>query len=84
MKRVLLMVVAALALSAVPAGAINDPFVPGDNCAPDNAQTVGHPAAPVLAGTPAGVPGPGNAKVALPEHNHAVPNCVLYDPINDP
>jgi hypothetical protein len=84
MKRVLLIVVAALALSAVPAGAINDPFVPGDNCAPDNAQTVGHPAAPVLAGTPAGVPGPGNSSEALPQHNHAVPNCVLYTPINDP
>jgi hypothetical protein len=84
MKRLLLMVVAALALSAAPAGAINDPFVPGDNCAPAQAQAVGHPAAPVLAGTPAGVPGPGNAKVALPEHNHAEPNCVGFDPIDDP
>jgi hypothetical protein len=24
--------------------AVNDPIVPGDNCAPDNAQAVGHPA----------------------------------------
>ena len=27
-----------------PALAVNDPLVPGDNCAPDNAQAVGHPA----------------------------------------
>jgi hypothetical protein len=27
-----------------PALAVNDPIVPGDNCAPDNAQAVGHPA----------------------------------------
>jgi hypothetical protein len=80
----LLLVVAVLVLSAVPAGAINDPFVPGDNCAPDHAQTVGHPAAPVLAGTPAGVPGPGNSSEALPAHNHALPHCVGFNPINDP
>jgi hypothetical protein len=83
-KRMLLLVVAALALSAAPAGAINDPFVPGDNCSPDHSQSVGHPAAPVLAGTPAGVPGPGNAKNALPAHNDAVPNCVLYTPVDAP
>jgi hypothetical protein len=56
------------------AAAINDPFVPGDNCAPDNAQAVGHPAAPVLAGTPAGAPGPGNADVGL-QHLKAAPDC---------
>jgi len=27
-----------------PALAVNDPLVPGDDCAPDNAQAVGHPA----------------------------------------
>jgi len=27
-----------------PVLAVNDPLVPGDNCAPDNAQAVGHPA----------------------------------------
>ena len=27
-----------------PALAVNDPLVPGDNCASDNSQAVGHPA----------------------------------------
>jgi hypothetical protein len=45
MKRKFALVVAVLAVSATPAGAVNDPLVPGDNCAPDNAQAVGHPAA---------------------------------------
>ena len=43
--------VGALATSALLVGtvsstalAVNDPIVPGDNCAPDNAQAVGHPA----------------------------------------
>ena len=36
----------ALLVGAVgsPVLAVNDPLVPGDNCAPDNAQAVGHPA----------------------------------------
>jgi hypothetical protein len=44
-------IVAVLATSALLVGAVsspvlavNDPLVPGDNCAPDNAQAVGHPA----------------------------------------
>jgi hypothetical protein len=44
-------IVAVLATSALLVGAlsstalaVNDPIVPGDNCAPDNAQAVGHPA----------------------------------------
>ena len=44
-------VVAVLATSALLVGAVsstalavNDPIEPGDNCAPDNAQAVGHPA----------------------------------------
>ena len=44
-------VVAMLATSALLVGAVsstalavNDPIVPGDNCAPDNAQAVGYPA----------------------------------------
>ena len=44
-------VVGVLATSALLVGsvsstalAINDPIVPGDNCAPENAQAVGHPA----------------------------------------
>ena len=38
----------ALLVAAVssPVLAVNDPLVPGDNCAPDNAQAVGHPAFP--------------------------------------
>jgi hypothetical protein len=47
-------VLGALATSALlvgvvasPAVAVNDPLVPGDNCAPeDTAQAVGHPALP--------------------------------------
>jgi hypothetical protein len=70
-------VLAALVIGLVFTGgaaAINDPFVPAENCAPDNAQAVGHPAAPVLAGTPAGLPGPGNADQGL-ENNNAEPSC---------
>ena len=51
MKRKLLLVLATVVLSASPAGAINDRVSPADNCAPDNAQAVGHPAAPQLLGT---------------------------------
>ena len=44
-----LLISAALAASVLAASvgtalAVNDPLVPGDNCAPDNAQAVGHPA----------------------------------------
>jgi hypothetical protein len=45
MKRVVVLVGALAALAAPSAGAVNDPIVPGDNCAPANAQAVGHPAA---------------------------------------
>jgi hypothetical protein len=36
----------ALLVGAVssPALAVNDPFVPGEECAPDNSEAVGHPA----------------------------------------
>jgi hypothetical protein len=46
-KRMAVMVAAsAFLVGAVssPVFAVNDPLVPGDNCAPDNAQAVGHPA----------------------------------------
>jgi hypothetical protein len=45
MKRVLVLLAAVVAL-ALPAAAtgVNDPIVPGDNCAPANAEAVGHPA----------------------------------------
>jgi len=42
----LLGVVGASLAAAAPAQAINDPRVPGDNCASDNAAAVGDPLAP--------------------------------------
>jgi hypothetical protein len=45
MKRFVVMAGMIGALLAPSAGAVNDPLVPGDNCAPANAQAVGHPAA---------------------------------------
>jgi opacity protein-like surface antigen len=47
MKRLLIaaaLATSVLAASAAATLAVNDPLVPGDNCAPDNAQAVGHPA----------------------------------------
>jgi hypothetical protein len=53
-KRVLAAVLISaliLGVMSTPAFAINDVLVPADNCAPDNAQAVGHPAAPHLRAT---------------------------------
>ena len=36
--------IAIALVGAGPSGAINDMLVPGDNCAPPNAEAVGHPA----------------------------------------
>ena len=44
MKRLVLLVTVLLAFFATPALAVNDPFVPAEECAPENAQAVGHPA----------------------------------------
>jgi hypothetical protein len=44
MRRLLAAAALVLALSAPSALAVNDPLVPAENCAPDNAQAVGHPA----------------------------------------
>ena len=44
MKRLIIAVTLVLAVSAPSALAVNDPLVPAENCAPDNAQAVGHPA----------------------------------------
>ena len=44
MRRLTLLVTLLLALSAPPAFAVNDLFVPGDECASENSQAVGHPA----------------------------------------
>jgi hypothetical protein len=43
MKRLALLAAAGAFLVPAPAGAVNDPFTPADNCAPDNAEAVGHP-----------------------------------------
>lgn len=62
-------VAAALAVPATPAFAIHDPVVPAGVCAADGSQAVGHPAAEVLNGTPAGpVPNPGNSESGLDNH----------------
>jgi hypothetical protein len=45
MKRVVALAALALGLTAAPAFAVNDAFTPAENCAPDNAEAVGHPAA---------------------------------------
>lgn len=45
MRRFVVTVVLMLTLSAPSALAVNDPLVPAENCAPANAQAVGHPAA---------------------------------------
>jgi hypothetical protein len=44
MRRLVMFVVLLLALLATPALAVNDPLVPGDDCAAAHAQAVGHPA----------------------------------------
>jgi len=45
MKRVAALAALVLGLTAAPAFAVNDARVPAENCAPDNAEAVGHPAA---------------------------------------
>lgn len=45
MKRFVVAVTLVFTVSAPSALAVNDPLVPAENCAPDNAEAVGHPAA---------------------------------------
>jgi hypothetical protein len=75
-------VAAALAVPATPAFAIHDPDVPGENCSlasPGNSQAIGHPAAPVLQGTPAGSPNPGNSDFGVAKHVTGVdPPCHFF------
>jgi hypothetical protein len=62
-------------IGAAPAQAINDPSVPAGTCSADQSQAVGHPAAPVLNGTPAGpVPNPGGSHEGLEHHDRSA-NC---------
>ncbi len=70
-----------LALTAAPALAINDARVPAENCAPDNAQAVGHPAADNLQQTgqvspPASANNPGvSTGTKGEEQPSAIGNC---------
>ena len=85
MRRIVLSLIVAgllMALMATPALAINDALVPAENCAPANAQAVGHPAATrglaqtPQVGPPASADNPGVSTGALgEERSSAVGNC---------
>ena len=88
MRRMLLvmsvaaLMAAMLVIMAVPALAINDSRVPAENCAPSNAQAVGHPAASTglaqteQVGPPASANNPGVSTGALGEaQSNAVGTC---------
>ena len=44
MKRLAILLALALSLVATPVAAVNDRLVPAEDCAPANAEAVGHPA----------------------------------------
>ena len=67
-------VAAALAVSATPAFAIHHGKLPFVVACAHSDNALGVPAAPVLVGTPAGAPNPGNSASGL-EHNTAAPKC---------
>jgi hypothetical protein len=76
----LVLVGVLLAVTAAPALAINDARVPAENCAPDNAQAVGHPAAPTLkalfGALPVSANNPGVSTGAKGEENsQAIEHC---------
>jgi hypothetical protein len=54
MKHLVLLACLVFGALAAPAGAVNDPFVPAEDCAPANAQAVGHPAFANQADNPQG------------------------------
>jgi hypothetical protein len=80
MKRLLIAaaLVASLALPA-PAMAVNDPFVPAENCAPANAEAVGHPAITNEQSPGAGAPfsanNPGQSTGARGNNSAAAAHC---------
>ncbi|HEX6228685.1 MAG TPA: hypothetical protein VFZ41_04390 [Solirubrobacterales bacterium] len=83
-KLMLIPIVAVMLGAASPAAAIHDPpsgtFVPAGDCANADSEAVGHPAASVLNGTPAGpLPNPGGSDFGL-THNDASPNCAAVRP----
>ncbi len=88
MRRVKRVLAAACTLALLmgamssPALAVNDPIVPGDNCAPDNAEAVGHPAfdnnqTPLTAANPPfSSENPGVSTGAQgTAHSEAIANC---------
>jgi len=87
MKRFVVAVALAFTLSAPPALAVNDPFVPAENCAPDNAQAVGHPAStnnqtpPTAANPPFSRNNPGESIGAQGQANsQATAHCPAAQP----
>ena len=87
MRRVAALVGLTLAFSAPSAVAVNDPLVPAENCAPDNAQAVGHPAAtnnetpPTAANPPFSRTNPGESTGAQGQANsEATANCAGVQP----
>ncbi len=87
MKKFAVAAVAAFALSVPTAGAVNDPLVPAENCAPDNAEAVGHPAAAnnqtpaTAANPPFSRNNPGESTGAKGTANsQAIGNCAAVQP----
>jgi hypothetical protein len=78
MRKIALATVAtAVLVGAAPAYAIHDPNVPAGDCAADNSQAVGHPAADIVG--PLGVLVHSNMVIA--EHNNADAQCPPNRPI---
>lgn len=79
MKRLAAALLLAIGLSASPAGAVNDPVAPGDDCAASDAA-IGHPAAPReqsdKASPPFSVNNPGNSTGAKGQaQSQALAHC---------
>ncbi len=82
MKRSIIVVLAALVVAVGPAGAVNDPVVPAEECAPANAEAVGHPAFANQADNPQGANPPFSLKnpgastgAKAEEHSQAEAHC---------
>ena len=80
MKRLALAAAAAALAIPASAGAVNDPFAPAEDCAPDNAQAIGHPANVNEQAGPASAPfsanNPGQSTGAQGQANSQAPeNC---------
>ena len=66
---------AAVLVGAAPAYAIHDPSLPAEECAASHSQAIGHPAGPVLAGTPARTPNPGNSDFGVAKNPTPAETC---------